>query len=366
VLMGLLYLATFLAFDTIRGNDDPMFSDDTTENVKWGIFFNIFTLAFIGDGDAWNALAGLRGSWRWVGEGLVMFSTLVFSVVMLNLVIAKYCSVYEELAPKLELNFWEMRCKVSFNRLLGHNHMKDMWSSCLCKSVLSHNVIKKQLGCCDEAIGGCHSCRRMFCISIPIILVLVSMAILGILKCAFGGMPIPGLAEFFCIICCTMCPLTLEFLIMDWCMEPFDNGNEEDQFLWICHRKDYDSDFLAGTLEEAIRERIVDSRFQTLKGLCDKNKKAIDTVQNNVTTLNEHVTHVKEQVAAVQASVNKILEVVQAGQPGTNEQVVTVQAGEDETLEVVQVWQPGKNEPAATVQASVDEISEVVQAGQPG
>jgi len=290
-------------------------------------------------------------------------------VIMLNLIIAKYCSVYEELAPKLELNFWEMRCKVSFNRLLGHNHMKDMWSSCLCKSVLSHNVIKKQLGCCDEAIGGCHSCRRMFCISIPIILVLVSMAILGILKCAFGGMPIPGLAyglaESVCIICCTLCPLTLEFLIIDWCMEPFDDDgddNEEAKFLWICHRKDYRSDFLAGTLEEANREELVDTRFQTLKGLCDenkeaiatvqnnlttlrtqvtavqeqydKNKHAIATVQNNVTTVNTQVSDVKEQVAAVQASVNKILEVVQAGQPGNKEDVATVQANVDQKLEV--------------------------------
>jgi len=299
------------------------------------------------------------------------------------------------------LNFWEMRSKVSFNKVLGHNDMKDIslhlsnkWSH-LYESALSHNLTKRLP---DD------SCRFLMCVmsfAIPIILVLFSMAILGILKCAFGGMPIPGLAyglaESVCIICCTLCPLTLEFLIIDWCMEPFDDDgddNEEAKFLWICHRKDYRSDFLAGTLEEANREELVDTRFQTLKGLCDenkeaiatvqnnlttlrtqvtavqeqydKNKHAIATVQNNVTTVNTQVSDVKEQVAAVQASVNKILEVVQAGQPGTNEQVVTVQAGEDETLEVVQVWQPGKNEPAATVQASVDEISEVVQAGQPG
>jgi len=266
----LLYSTMLLTFNSVRGSE-PLFSNDITGNatdVQWGIVYNLFQLAFIGDGGAWANLASLGEAGRGMAEFLTVIATLVFSVIMLNLLVAKYVSVYEALAPKMELNFWEMRAKTSFNRLLAHDVVKEK-ISCYYHAFdkwwyTRFFSNRNSDGASGDNDGGKfkEENRRKYSFAIsfiaPIVLffaLLVIVVVIG--NCTRADSVVCILAEVLFMLCCALCHFLIEHRIMDWCLEPFDEG--PPKFLWICHRKDYSSDFLEGTLDKAEREELMDT-----------------------------------------------------------------------------------------------------------
>ncbi|CAE8599575.1 unnamed protein product, partial [Polarella glacialis] len=197
-----------------------------------------------GDGDALDYMGldpkeGSDGSG--VRTSLTLAATLLFNVVILNLTVAVYSSEYDRLEREAELHFQRERAKYCCELLLGVQKLRlrsdgsDRWKLTLLKA-LALLAGLSGLALHSDRIGHHPSVKDLW-----------SLRFLS-----------AGLIAF------AQVSLTTIFMTSSWFPQREDGqeGPENEHFLWICHRSDYNEDqFSSDELDKMVVSNIVDERI---------------------------------------------------------------------------------------------------------
>jgi len=211
------------------------------------VLTNVFKALLLGDGDAFDGLTELPGGDPngIFASAIVVVATVVFTVCVLNLLIAVYSNEYDRKEKQSELLFFKERAGICFRHL-----MEPMWPNWRRQPAWFWERWEKR---CGKPSGTAGDSEEAFVRQEAFVRRLVragvmALTVAALLASAWGWLLLPVL-----LLVTAMLALQVASKRCDW--DHPGHGTEGLRFyLWICSRANFSkSDFQERKLEDAYR-----------------------------------------------------------------------------------------------------------------